>query len=96
MIASKGWIVAPGDLAVSKGIATRHQCQPRGVADGHTVGMIKLHACASQLVQMRSVIGLASITLKYLLTDVVGENEQQVRPTVLSLSGAAQAKQDQK
>jgi hypothetical protein len=51
--------------------------------------MIELHACASQLVQVRGAVRLAAITFKHLLTNVVGEDEENIRLATLSLSWVA-------
>jgi hypothetical protein len=49
------------------------------MADGHAIGMVKLHARTGQFIEMRRLVGLASVTLEDFLPNIISKDEKDVR-----------------
>ena len=49
------------------------------MADGHAIGMVKLHTRTSQFIKVRRLIGLASVTLENFLPNIIRKDEKYVR-----------------
>ena len=48
------------------------------MADGHAIGVVKLHARSSQFIKVRRLVGLASVTLEDLLPNIISKDEKDV------------------
>ena len=48
------------------------------MADGHAIGVVKLHARSSQFIKVRRLVGLTSVTLENLLPNIISKDEKNV------------------
>ena len=48
------------------------------MADGHAIGVVKLHARSGQFIEVRRLVGLASITLEDLLPNIISKDKEDV------------------
>jgi hypothetical protein len=48
------------------------------MANGHAIGMVKLHPRPSQLIEVRRLVGLTSVTLEHFLPNIIRKDKENV------------------
>ena len=48
------------------------------MADGHAIGMVKLHTHSGQFIEVRCLVGLASVTLDNFLPNIISKDKRML------------------